>query len=110
MPSSAPDGCKGSPLPLAACQPLTCRHRHACRTASFRLGGNAPEAPKLPAPLPLVKLVDCLVKLGGIAEAQLTLRRHMPTQARADAPRPSLLLGYDFPDMQPAGACAVLSR
>lgn len=31
-------------------------------------------------PMPMARLVDCLVKLGGIAEAQLTLRRHMPTQ------------------------------
>jgi hypothetical protein len=35
---------------------------------------------KTPSRLPVAKLVDCLVKLGGIAEAQLTLRRHMPTQ------------------------------
>lgn len=35
---------------------------------------------KGPQRLPVAKLVDCLVKLGGIAEAQLILRRHMPTQ------------------------------
>ncbi len=32
-------------------------------------------------PLPLAKLVECLQKLGGVGEAQLTFRRHMPTQA-----------------------------
>ena len=32
-------------------------------------------------PLPLAKLVECLQKLGGVGEAQLTFKRHMPTQA-----------------------------
>ena len=31
--------------------------------------------------LPLAKLVECLQKLGGVGEAQLTFKRHMPTQA-----------------------------
>ena len=53
-------------------------HRTAsllARTAALKLAESKP----LP-PLPMAKVVDCLVKLGGIAEAQLTLRRHMPTQ------------------------------
>ncbi|BDA48578.1 probable exocyst complex component 4 at N-terminal half [Coccomyxa sp. Obi] len=47
------------------------------RTAALKLAESKP----LP-PLPMAKIVECLVKLGGIAEAQLTLRRHMPTQVR----------------------------
>ena len=31
-------------------------------------------------PLPLARLVECLQKLGGVGEAQLTFKRHMPTQ------------------------------
>ena len=40
-----------------------------------------PESQKPAGPLPLAKLVDCLQKLGGVGEAQLTFKRHMPTQA-----------------------------
>ncbi len=32
--------------------------------------------------LPLAKLVECLQKLGGVGEAQLTFKRHMPTQVQ----------------------------
>ena len=41
-----------------------------------------PEPHKAAGPLPLAKLVDCLQKLGGVGEAQITFKRHMPTQAR----------------------------
>ena len=34
-------------------------------------------------PLPLAKLVECLQKLGGVGEAQLTFKRHMPTQVQS---------------------------
>ena len=34
-------------------------------------------------PLPLAKLVECLQKLGGVGEAQLTFKRHMPTQVES---------------------------
>lgn len=42
-----------------------------------------PELAKPAEPLPLAKLVECLQKLGGVAEAQMTFRRHMPTQVNA---------------------------
>lgn len=42
---------------------------------------GSPELHKPAGSLPLAKLVECLQKLGGVGEAQLTFRRHMPTQA-----------------------------
>lgn len=47
-----------------------------------------PESHKPAGPLPLAKLVECLQKLGGVGEAQLTFKRHMPTQASHRAPSP----------------------
>ena len=38
-------------------------------------------------PLPLARLVECLQKLGGVGEAQLTFKRHMPTQVCPPAQR-----------------------
>ncbi|CAL5223746.1 g6307 [Coccomyxa viridis] len=43
---------------------------------------GSPELHKPAGSLPLAKLVECLQKLGGVGEAQLTFRRHMPTQVR----------------------------
>ena len=41
---------------------------------------GAAEPGRPAGPLPLARLVDCLQKLGGVGEAQLTFKRHMPTQ------------------------------
>ena len=50
----------------------------SCRM-SMHKGGSELHRPA--GQLPLAKLVECLQKLGGVGEAQLTFRRHMPTQA-----------------------------
>ena len=43
-------------------------------------------------PLPLARLVECLQKLGGVGEAQLTFKRHMPTQVCPPARRLEAIL------------------
>ncbi|KAK9837523.1 hypothetical protein WJX81_008555 [Elliptochloris bilobata] len=50
--------------------------------ASGRAGSEPAEAPAAAGSISLEHLVVCLASLGGIAEAQLTLRRHMPAQIR----------------------------
>ena len=54
----------------------------ALATGLCRMGMHKGAAdPGRPAgPLPLARLVECLQKLGGVGEAQLTFKRHMPTQ------------------------------
>lgn len=44
--------------------------------------GDAAPAPGGAGSVSLDRLVACLASLGGVAEAQLTLRRHMPAQVR----------------------------
>ena len=51
--------------------------RCLCRMSMHK---GPPEPHKPAGPLPLAKLVQCLQKLGGVGEAQLTFKRHMPTQ------------------------------
>ena len=53
-------------------------------------GGS--ELHKPAGPLPLAKLVECLQKLGGVGEAQLTFKRHMPTQASHDSPATTIII------------------
>ena len=48
--------------------------------AGGRAGSEPAAAPAVAGPISLERLVVCLASLGGIAEAQLTLRRHMPAQ------------------------------
>lgn len=55
------------------------RHQRDC-VCRLNLHKGLPELGKPAGPLPLAKLVECLQKLGGVGEAQLTFRRHMPTQ------------------------------
>ena len=58
-------------------------------TGLCRMGMHKGAAdPGRPAgPLPLARLVECLQKLGGVGEAQLTFKRHMPTQVCLPARR-----------------------
>ena len=50
------------------------------RVAGGRAGAEPAAAPAAAGPISLERLVVCLASLGGVAEAQLTLRRHMPAQ------------------------------
>ncbi|KAL4857163.1 Serine/threonine-protein kinase PRP4 [Chlorella vulgaris] len=78
-------GAAGEHLPSLSSLPRRPSHRRA-----QTLGGLMPAAAGLTAvdghlvdtELPLAALVDCVAQLGGLHDAQLALRRHMPRQLR----------------------------